>query len=161
MILSPHWLDRFFSYVIAGHSYENGGELDWAWKWLTEHGILHESLFQHMLDKFHSDYPVAGSIQITQQQAVDILLCFHLVAFITREAWFAEDSFPPMPDESGDIFIVPSLVHVDDDRNPPESEQERIIYFKFNSGFIPTSLLSQLIAECICRSVRRNDQLLW
>ena len=161
VILSPHWLDRFFSYVIAGHSYENGGELDWAWKWLTEHGILHESLFQHMLDKFHSDYPVAGSIQITQQQAVDILLCFHLVAFITREAWFAEDSFPTLPDKSGDIFIVPSLVRVDDDRNPPESEQERIIYFKFNSGFIPTSLLNQLIAECICRSVRRNDRLLW
>ena len=161
VILSPHWLDRFFSYVVAAHSYETGGELDWAWRWLMKYGILHESLFQHMLDKFHSDYPVAGSMQITQQQAIDIVLCFHLLVRITREAWFAEEDLPLLPNEDGDIFIVPSLVRADDDRNPPETEQERIIYFMFNTGFIPTSLLNQLIAECICRSVRRSDRLLW
>ena len=54
-----------------------------------------------------------------------------------------------------------SLVRVDDDRNPPETDEERIIYFKFNNGLIPTSLLNQLIAECICHSVRRDDRLLW
>ena len=111
-----------------------------------------------MLDKFHSDYP--GLIQITKQQAVDILLCFHLLARIINKAWFAEEGFPSLC-ESGDTFIVPSLVRVDDDRNPPETDEERIIYFMFNSGFIPTSLLNQLIAECICRSIRRDDRLLW
>ena len=78
--------------------------------------------------------PVAGLIQVTRQQVTDILLCFHLLACITCKAWFAEGGFPPLPD-SGDTFIVPSLVRLDD-RNPPETEQERIIYFMFNSGFI-------------------------
>ena len=159
VILSPNWLAKLFSYVIAAQSYNTGGKLDWAWKRLTKYGILHECLLQHMLDKFHSDYPVADLIQVTKQQAVDILLCFHLLARITGKAWFAEEGFPTLSD-SGDTFIVPSLVRIDD-RNPPETEEERIIYFMFNSCFIPTSLLNQLIAECICRSVRRNDPLLW
>jgi len=112
------------------------------------------------LNKFHSDYPTAAFIQITKQQVVDILLNFHLLARITREAWFSDEGFPPLP-ESGDTFIVPSLIHTDGDRNPPETEQERIVYFLFNNGFIPTSLLNQLIADCICRNVKRNDRLLW
>ena len=113
-----------------------------------------------MLGKFHSDCTVASLIQVTKQQVIDILLCFRLLARITREAWFAEEGFPTLP-EGGDTFIVPSLVRANDDRHPPETEQEKIIYFKFSNGFISTSLLNQLIAECICRSVRRNDRLLW
>ena len=159
VILSPNWLAKLFSYVITARSYNTGNEFDWAWKRLTKYGILHECLLQHMLDKFHSDYPVAGLIRVTEQQVVDILLCFRLVAHITSKAWFAEEGFPPLPEE-GYTFIVPSLVRVDD-RNPPKTKQERIIYFMFNSGFIPLSLLNQLIAECICRSVRRDDRLLW
>ena len=159
VILSPNWLAKLFSYIIAAESYNTGTEFDRAWKRLTDYGILHECLLQHMLQKFHSDYPVAGLIQVTKQQVIDILLCFHLLARITSKAWFAEEGFPPLP-ENGDMFIVPSLVRLDD-RNPPETEQERIIYFMFDSGFIPMSLLNQLIAESICRSVRRNDQLLW
>ena len=157
VILSPNWLTKLFNYVIAAQSYNTGGEFDWAWKRLTEYGILHECLLQHMLDKFHSDYP--GLIQVDKQQAVDILLCFHLLARISSKACFAEEGFPTLPD-SGDTFIVPSLVR-SDDRDPPKTEKERIIYFKFNSGFIPISLLNQLIVECICRSMRRNDRLLW
>ena len=160
VILSPDWLAKLFSYVIAAESYKTGSEFDWAWKRLNYYGILHECLLQHMLDKFHLDYPVVELLQVTKQQVVDILLCFHLLAHITREAWFAEEGLPPLPD-SGDTFIIPSLVRADDDRHPPETEQERIVYFMFNNGFIPTSLLNQLIAECICRSVRRNDRLLW
>ena len=159
VILSPNWLAKLFSYVIAAQSYNTGGELDWAWKRLIKYGILHECLLQHMLDKFHSDYPVAGLIRVTEQQIIDILLCFHLVARITSKAWFAEEGFPPLP-EKGDTFIVPSLVRIDD-RNPPKTKQEKFVYFMFNSGFIPMSLLNQLIAECICRSVRRDDRLLW
>ena len=112
-----------------------------------------------MLDKFQSDYPVSGINPITKKQVVDILLCFHLVAQIDSKAWFGDEETFPLP-ESGDTFIVPSLVPADDERNPPQTDQERIIYFMFNTGFIPTSLLNQLIAECICRSVRRSDQLL-
>ena len=162
VILSPNWLAKLFSYVIAAQSYKTGAQFDndWAWERLTNYGILHECLLQHMLNKFHSDYPGAGLIQVTKQQVIDILLCFHLLARITREAWFAEEGLPPLPD-NGDTFIVPSLVRTDDDRNPPETEQEKIIYFKFRNGFVPTSLLNQLIAECVCRSVRRNDRLLW
>ena len=159
VILSPNWLAKLFSYVIAAQSYKVGSKFDRAWKRLTVYGILHEDLLQHMLDKFHSDHPVVGLVQVTKEQVVDILLCFHLLARVTREAWFAEEGLPPLP-ESGDTFIVPSLVRTND-RNPPETEQDRIIYFMFNTGFIPTSLLNQLIAECICRSVRRNDRLLW
>ena len=160
VILSPSWLAKLFSYVIAAQSYKTGTKFDRAWERLTNYGILHECLLQHMLNKFHSDYSGAGLIQVTKQQVTDVLLCFHLLARITREAWFAEEGLPPLPD-NGDTFIVPSLVRADDNRNPPETEQERIIYFKFNTGFIPTSLLNQLIAECVCRSVRRNDRLLW
>ncbi|XP_065891851.1 uncharacterized protein [Dysidea avara] len=111
-----------------------------------------------MLDKFHTDHP--GVVKVTKQQVVDILLCFHLIARITREAWFSEEGYPSLPD-SGDTFIVPSLVPHIDGRNPPNTKQERIIYFKFDNGFIPVSLLNQLIADCICRNVEKNSQLLW
>ena len=158
VILSPRWLARLFSYIITAHSYKRGKGFDEGWKRLTKYGILHESLLQHMLDKFHSDYP--SVVKVSKEQVVDILLCFHLVARITREAWFSEEGYPSLPD-SGDTFIVPSLVPRDDGRNPPNTKQERIIYFKFVSGFIPTSLLNQLIADCICRNVERNSRLLW
>ena len=159
VILSPNWLAKLFSYVVAAQSYNTGGEFDWAWKRLTNYGILHECLLQHMLDKFHSDYPVADEVRVTMEQTVDILLHFHLIARITTSAWFVEEGFPKLPD-SGDTFIVPSLVRIDD-RNPPKSRQERIIYFMFESGFIPISLLNRLIAKCICRGVERDDKLLW
>ncbi|XP_065895596.1 uncharacterized protein [Dysidea avara] len=158
IILSPRWLARLFSYIITAHSYKRGKGFDEAWKRLTEYGILHESLLQHMLGKFHSDY--INVVKVSKKQVVDILLCFHLVARITREAWFSEEGYPSLPDR-GDTFIVPSLVPCDDGRNPPNTNQERIVYFKFVSGFIPTSLINQLIADCICRNVERNNRLLW
>ena len=158
VILSPNWLAKLFSYITAAESYNIGGEFDRDWERLTNYGILHECLILHMLEKFHLEYP--DLVQVTKQQAIDILLCFHLLARITSKAWFAEEGFSLVP-ENGDTFIVPSLVRADDNRNPPETDQERIIYFKFNNGFIPLSLLNQLIAECICRSVSRNDRLFW
>ena len=158
VILSPNWLAKLFSYVIAAFSYTIKFHIHEAWKRLTKYGILEESLLQHMLDKFHSDYP--SVVCVTKQQVVDILLSFHLVACITREASFSEEGYPSLPD-CGDTFIVPSLVPRDDDKNIPTTKQERIVYFMFASGFIPTSLLNQLIADCICRNVKRNDRLLW
>jgi len=156
VILSPRWLAKLFCYIISAHSYKRGKGFDEAWKRLTKYGILHESLLQHMLGKFHTDYP--SEVKVGKEQVVDILLCFHLVARITREAWFSEEGYPSLPDD-GDTFIVPSLVPRDDGRNPPYTEQERIIYFKFVGGFIPTSILNQLIADCICRE--KNNRLLW
>jgi len=158
VILSPRWLAKLFSYVITAYSYIRGKGFDEAQQRLVKYGILHEGLLQHMLDKFHTDYP--SVIKVTKKQVVDILLCFHLIARITRDAWFSEEGYPSLPD-SGDTFIVPSLVPHNDGRNPPNTEQERIIYFKFVSGFIPVSLLNQLIANCICRNVEMNSQLLW
>ena len=158
VILSPNWLAKLFAYVIAAHSYKIGSGVDKAEERLTKYGILEESLLQHMLDKFHSDYP--SVVHVTKQQVVDILLSFHLVARITREAWFSEEGCPSPPD-CGNTFIVPSLVPRDDGKNIPNSKQERIVYFWFKSGFIPTSLLNQLIADCICRNVKRNNRLLW
>jgi len=111
-----------------------------------------------MLEKFHHDYFTA--MRVTKQQVVDILLCFHLIALINREAWFAETGYPSIP-ESGDTFIVPSLVPRDVGKTIPRTEKERIVYFKFDTGFIPTSVLNQLIADCICRNVKRKNQLLW
>ena len=105
IILSPRWLAKLFSYVLTAHSYITGTELDNAWLQLTEYGILHENLLVHMLEKFQCDYPT--TVCITKQQAVDILLCFHLVALINRRAWFA--GYPSIP-ESGNTLIVPSLV---------------------------------------------------
>ena len=158
VILSPNCLAKLFSYVIAAFSYKIGSMVDDVWEQLTKYGILEESLLQHMLDKFHSDYP--SVVHVTKQQMVDILLSFHLVARITREAWFSEEGYPSLP-ECSDTFIVPSLVPRDNGKNIPNTKQERIVYFKFASGFIPTSLLNQLIADCICRNVKRNDRLLW
>ena len=158
VILSPNWLAKLFSYVIATFSYTIKGHIHEAWERLTKYGVLEESLLQYMLGKFHSDHP--SVVCVTKQQVVDILLSFHLVACITREAWFSEEGYPSLPD-CGDTFIVPSLVPRDGGRKIPNSKRERIIYFKFASGFIPTSLLNQLIADCICRNVKRNDRLLW
>jgi len=157
VILSPRWLAKLFSYIITAHSYKRGKGFDESWKRLTEYGILHDSLIQHMLEKFLSDYP--STIKITKQQVVDILLHFHLIACITKEAWFSEEGYPSLP-KSGNTFIVPSLVPCEAGRHPPNTKQERIIYFKFSSGFIPVSLLNQLIADCICRNVQRNNRLL-
>ena len=154
VILSPNWLAKLFAYVITAHSYKVGSAVDKAEERLTKYGILEESLLQHMLDKFCSDYP--SVVRVTKQQVVDILLSFHLVARITREAWFSEEGCPSIPDH-GDTFIVPSLVPRDDGKNIPNTKQES----KFESGFIPTSLLNQLIADCICRNVKRNNRLLW
>ena len=158
VILSPNWLAKLFSYVIAAQSYKPGSAVDGAWERLTKYGILEERLLQHMLEKFHSDY--SSVVHVAKQQVVDILLSFHLIALITREAWFSEEGYPSLPD-CGDTFIVPSLVPRDDGKNIPNTKQERIIYFKFESGFIPTSLLNQLIADCICHNVKRNNRLLW
>ena len=158
VILSPNWLAKLFSYVIAALSYTIKSHIHETWERLTKYGILEESLLQHMLDKFHSDYP--SVVHVTKQQVVDILLSFHLVARITREAWFSEEGYPSLPDY-GDTFIVPSLVPRDDVKSIPNTKQERIVYFKFANGFIPTSLLNQLIADCICRNVKRNSRLLW
>ena len=158
VILSPNWVAKLFSYVIAAFSYTIQSHIHGAWKRLTKYGILEESLLQHMLDKFHSDYP--SVVHVTKQQVVDILLRFHLVAHITKEAWFSEEGYPSLPD-CGDTFIVPSLVPRDDGKNVPSTKQERILYFKFVSGFIPSSLLNQLIADCICRNVKKNRRLLW
>ena len=158
VILSPNWLAKLFSYVITAQSYKPGSAVDGAWERLTKYGILEESLLQHMLDKFHSDYP--SVVYVAKQQVVDILLSFHLIALITREACFSDEGYPSLPD-CGDTFIVPSLVPRDDGKNIPNTKQERIIYFKFGSGFIPTSLLNQLIADCICHNLKRNNRLLW
>ena len=159
VILSPRWLAKLFSYVITAHTYVTmASDLDKAWKRLTKHGILQENLLVHMLKKFYSDYPSA--ISISYQQVVDILLWFHLIARITKEAWFCEEGCPSLPDH-GDVFIVPSLVPRDTTKVPPSTEQERIIYFVFENGFVPVSLLNQLIADCICRNVQRNNRLLW
>ena len=160
VILSPHWLAKLFSYVITADSYKRGvhHQLDEAWEQLTTYGILHENLLHYMLDKFHSEYP--SVVRVTKQQVVDILLCFRLVARITREAWFLEKGYPSIP-KSGDTFIVPSMTLCDGRRTIPDSSKERIVYYRFDSAFIPTSFLNQLIADCICRNVNRQDQLLW
>ena len=159
VILSPRWLVKLFSYVITAHTFATMGcDIDEACERLTKHGILQENLLEHMLRKFHSDYPSA--VSISYQQVVDILLCFHLIARITKEAFFSEEGCPSLP-ACGDVFIVPSLVPRDEAKVPPSTKQERIIYFMFKNGFVPVSLLNQLIADCICRNVQRNDRLLW
>ena len=123
----------------------------------TVNQIWYSSLESSPTHVIHSDYP--GAVKVTKQQVVDILVHFHLVARITREAWFSEEGYPSLPD-SGDTIIVPSLVPRDNGRNPPNSSKERIVYFKFDSGFVPTSLLKQLIADCICHNVEKNSRLL-
>ena len=159
VILSPRWLVKLFSYVITAHTFDTMGyDIDEAYERLTKHGILQENLLEHMLKKFHSDYPSA--VSISYQQVVDILLRFHLIARITKEACFSEEGCPSLPDH-GDVFIVPSLVPRDEAKVPPSTKQERIIYFVFTNGFVPVSLLNQLIADCICHNVQRNDRLLW
>ena len=124
VILSPNWLAKLFAYVIAAHSYKAGSGVDEAEKRLTKYGILEESLLQHMLDKFHSDYP--SVVRVTKQQVVDILLSFHLVARITRKAWFSEEGCPSPPD-SGDTFIVPSLVPRDDEYSQHQTGEDRVL----------------------------------
>ena len=96
VILSPDWLAKLFSYVVAARSYKIGTAVDRAWDQLTKYGLLEESLLQHMLDKFHFDYP--SVVCVNKQQVVDILLNFYLVARITREAWFSEEGCPSPPD---------------------------------------------------------------
>ena len=158
VILSPHWLAKLFSYVITAHSYAKGGNHDKAWERLTNYGILGGNLFGHMVQKFLSDYP--SVVRITKDQVLAILLCFHLVAQVTANTWFTEERLPP-PDNFGNTFIVPSFVHHDDGRNPPHTKQEKIIFYLFEGGFVPTNLLNQLIVECVHRNETVGSRLLW
>ena len=162
VILSPHWLAKLFSYVITAHTYDEGGDLDRdeAWERLNKYGILGGNLFGYMVQKFCVDYP--SVVNITKQQVLDILLRFHLVARVTAETWFQEeeDDLDP-PDNFGDTFIVPSFVHQDDGKCPPDTDKERIICFIFRSGFVPTNILNQLIVECINRNQKMKHPLLW
>ena len=163
VILSPQWLAKLVSYVIAADSFKIGDDADVnkASERLHKYGVLHDCLLQHMLKKFHSEYPTA--IQVTKQQVVDILLCFHLLVRISKDAWFREEGFPTLPKHS-DTFIVPCLIPKKINKtikNIPNTDRERIIYFQFSSGFIPVNLLNQLIAACICRNVKRRSPLLW
>jgi len=107
---------------------------------------------------FLSDYP--SIVSINKDQVLAILLCFHLVARVTANVWFTEECLPP-PDNFGDTFIVPSFVHSDDGKCPPNTKQERILYYVFRSGFVPTNLLNQLIVDSILHNVEREDGLLW
>ena len=135
VILSPCWLAKLFSYVIAADTFEIGTnpDVNAAQKRFQKSGILHEILLQHMLDKFHADHPVA--IQVTKQQVVDILLCFHLSAPITKKAWFSEEGYFSLPTaDCGDTFIVPCLVPQEHDNNfksLPNIKREKIVYFQF------------------------------
>ena len=153
VILSPRWLAKLFSYVIAADTFEIGTnpDVNAAQKRFKKSGILHEILLQHMLDKFHSDHPVV--IQVTKQQVVDILLCFHLIAPITEKAWFIEEGYFSLPTANcGDTFIVPCLVPQEHNKNFKiihNTKQERIVYFQFQSGFVPLSILNQLIANFV------------
>ena len=167
VILSPYWLAKLFSYIIAADNdtFIIGNDLNIkrAWERLHKFGILHESLLQCMLDKFYSDYP--SVLKLTKQQVVDILFCFHLLACITKEVvpeeanvWFIEEGHIPI---SGETFIVPYLLPQRDDKIIPNTDQERIVYFKFSSGFVPANLLHHLIADCICRNVKQNNHLFW
>ena len=157
VILSPCWLLRLFSYTIAACSYVRS-ECDEAYKWLTKYGFLHDSLLQHMLDKFHTDF--SSTVKITRNQIIDILLHFNIIVHVTREAWFSEGDFPLLP-EQGDTFIVPFLVSYDNEKNPPNTTQQRKLYFKFDDSFVPIGLLNKLIAKCICRNVKKRSKLLW
>ena len=165
VILSPRWLAKLFSYVIAADIFEIGTnpDVNAAQKRFKKSGILHKILLQHMLDKFHSDYPVV--IQVTKQQVVDILLCFHLLAPITKKAWFSEEWYFSLPTvDCGDTFIFPCLVPQEHDntfKSLPNTKQKRTVYFQFQSGFVPISILNQLIADCICYNVQRDSPLLW
>jgi len=157
VILSPWWLLRLFSYTIAAYSYV-GNDYHDEYDQLTKYGFLHDSLLQHMLDKFYSDFP--SVVKATKMQIIDILLHLNMMACITRETWFSEKDCPLLP-EYGNTFIVPFMVSYNDGKNPPNTFQQRIIYFKFDSGFVPIGLLTNLIAKCICRSVKKRSKLFW
>ena len=159
VILSPHWLAKMIGYVLTADTFEmvKNADINKASERLHKYGVLQENLLQHMLDKFYSDYPAV--VKVTKQQVVDILLCFHLLACITN-TWFSEEGILSLPDH-GDTFIVPCLLPQNDDKSVPNTKTERIVYFTFTNGFVPTSLLNQLIAECVRRNVERNNRLLW
>ena len=159
VILSPRWLAKLIGYVLTADTFKmvKNADINIASKRLHKYGILQENLLQHMLDKFYSDYPAV--VRVTKQQVVDILLRFYLLACVTN-AQFSEEEFSSLPDH-GDAYIVPCLLPQHDDKSVPNTKTERTVYFTFRNGFVPTSLLNQLIAECVCRNVKRNNCLLW
>ena len=159
VILSPHWLAKLIGYVLTADTFKmiKNADINIASERLHKYGILQENLLQHMLDKFYSNYPAV--VKVTKQQVVDILLRFHLFACVTN-AQFSEEGLSSLSDH-GDAFIVPCLLPQHDDKSVPNTETERIVYFTFRNGFVPSSLLNQLIAECVRRNVKRNNRLLW
>jgi len=147
VILSPWWLSKLLSYTISAYYYIVGEEDCFA-----KYALLHESLLQR-LEAFHQDYHSA--LCVTEKQIKGFL---HL--FGCRTAWFSEDGYSLLPNHS-DAVIVPFRVYQDDSKNPPNTPQQRKLYFKFDDGFVPIGLLNKLIAKCICRNVRKRSKLLW
>ena len=150
VILSPWWLSKLLSYTVAAYYYV---VVDCSKaSCFDKYSVLHESLLKR-LEAFHLDY--SSEVRVTEKQVKGIL---HLLGCETT--WFSEEGYSLLPNHE-DAIIVPFHVPRDDGKNPPNTLQQRIIYFKFDDGFVPIGLLNKLIAKCICHSMMKRCKLLW
>ena len=162
VILSPHWLTKFFSYVLIAHPYQRiGGQEDNAFRILTEKGILLGSFLTHMLGYFKSSEKV-GSREIERDQTIDLMKRFGFVAEISPKAKFLEEA--KLPKEK-DIFIAPSLLP-DDTTNQKQIPEEkdssvRVVYFYLPDHFLPPILFDQMVTKCIDRNEFKRETILW
>jgi len=150
VILSPWWISKLLSYTVTAYYYAvNGCGQESCFH---KYSVLHESLLQR-LEVFDSDYPSA--VRVTEIQVKGTL---HLLGCYTT--WFSEEGYSLLSNHE-DAIIVPFRVPHDDRKCPPDTHLQRIIYFKFDDGFVPIDLLDKLIARCICHTVKRKRKLLW
>ena len=161
VILSPHWLTKFFSYVLIAHPYQRiGGDHDNAYRNLVQKGILGGSLIIYMLELFNSSVDYA-TFEIELKQAVDLMKKFYFVAQIDHKAKFLKGV--KIGNEK-ELYIVPSLLPMDTPQHDvPESHYGNIktVYFCLPDGFLPPMLFSQMMAMCINRNKDKQEDILW
>jgi len=163
VILSPHWLTKFISYVILAHPYKCiGGRLDISFRYLIEKGILLGSFLSHMLNLFNNS-ETATSFDVDTIKAVDLLKKFHFVASISSGTSFLEEKDTFYQEKN--LLIVPTLLPEDPDNKkkiPSEDDPNvRIVYYYFPDCFISPTIYTNMIAECINCNEKRRQDLIW
>jgi len=165
VIVSPHWLTKFFSYVLIAHPYQRigsaGGKEDNSFEILTDKGILLGSFLTYMLEKFNSSEQVTGSV-VKREQTVDLMKKFGFVAQISPKAKFLEEA---RISNEKEMYIVPSLLSKDTTNQKQIHEENdknvRVVYFYLPDGFLPPMLFDQMVTLCINRNEAKQEEILW
>ncbi|XP_065902538.1 uncharacterized protein [Dysidea avara] len=163
VVLSPQWLAKLFAYVIVAHPYKlDSSRHDAQYRRLRNHGILVEDFISCMVEKFNKDQKQFG-FPLSTKQAIEFVELFGFVAEVNNSIYFLEEEFQ-LPKQQTRVFIVPPMLPWDlpqpSSKLPADKDKNAcIVYFKFPDNFIPLMVFYQMLATCIDRNIKQEEDL--